>query len=62
MLAVLNKYKIFLILVTLILLIVLAWLVIDGLGKNKTPSRGVFVLEHSICSGLVEGGVPTCSR
>jgi hypothetical protein len=62
MLAVLNKYKIFLILITLILLIVLAWLIIDGQGRNKTPTRGVFVLNQSSFSMLSDGGVNGCSR
>ena len=56
MLAVLNRYRIFLVILTLILLVVLIWLFLAGQGKSKVPSRGVFVLEHRIETELEGGG------
>ena len=51
MLAILNKYKIlFIILLSLVILAVLLWLAVSALGQDKTPSRGVFVLEGPLKS------------
>lgn len=46
MLAVINRYKLFLIILSLILLTVLLWLFISGQEGEGDPSRGVFVLEY----------------
>jgi len=45
MLAVLNKYKLLFIIISFLLLAVLLWMFFFGQGKDKIPSRGVFVLE-----------------
>ena len=50
MLAILNKYKILFIILSLVLLAVLLWLAVSALGRDKTPSRGVFVLEGPLKS------------
>ncbi|HEX2947713.1 MAG TPA: hypothetical protein VHT96_17380 [Clostridia bacterium] len=44
MLAILNRYKLFLIIMTLIVLAVLIILFITSQNNEKIPSRGVFVL------------------
>lgn len=48
MLAVLSRYKLFLIILTLIVLAVLIFLFISGQNSEKIPSRGVFVLHGSL--------------
>lgn len=50
MLAVLNRYKLFLIILTLIVLAVLIFLFVSGQNSGKIPSRGVFVLAGSLFS------------
>ncbi len=54
MLAVLDRYKAFLIFVSVIVLAILLWLFISAKDGNKLPSRGVFVLCRMI--GAKEGG------
>lgn len=51
MLAVINRYKLFLIILSLILLAVLLWMFISGQGSDSDPSRGVFVLAHFLKQG-----------
>lgn len=46
MLAVLNKHKTLLIILSFILLASLIWLFIAGQGRDKDPTRGVFVLNN----------------
>ena len=46
MLAVLNKHKTLLIILSLILLALLFWLFIAGQSRDKDPIRGVFVLNN----------------
>ncbi len=48
MLAILDRYKIFLITLAVIALIVLLWMFISAQSGNKTPSRGVFVILRMI--------------
>lgn len=48
MLAVLNRYRAFLIILMLIVVAVLIWLFISAQSSDKTPSRGVFVLEWPV--------------
>ena len=48
MLAVLNKYKLFLIILTLVVLAVLIFLFISAQSGEKVPTRGVFVLLGSL--------------
>ena len=55
MLAVLNRYRVFFIILSLILLAILLWMVITGLDKDKVPSRGVFVLAGSVKNTITEG-------
>lgn len=56
MLAILNKYKILFIILSLVLLAVLLWLAVSALGRDKTPSRGVFVLEGPVKSIMTSEG------
>ena len=44
MLAVINRYKVFLIIITLTLLAVMIWLIAAGDAEKGDPSKGVFVL------------------
>jgi cell division protein FtsN len=44
MLAILNRYKLFLIILTLIVLTVLILLFITSQNNDKIPTRGVFVM------------------
>lgn len=44
MLAVLDRYKAFLIVLTFIALVILLWFFISARDGDKVPSRGVFVL------------------
>ncbi|MEN6313568.1 MAG: hypothetical protein ABFD25_04885 [Clostridiaceae bacterium] len=46
MLAIINRYKLFLIIIALVLLAVLIWMIAAGQGEKGDPSRGVFVLSH----------------
>jgi hypothetical protein len=55
MLAVLNRYKIFIIILMGVILAALLWMLISGLGKNKIPSRGVFVMQKLIENRISEG-------
>ncbi len=48
MLAILNKYKLFLIILTLIVLAVLILLFVTSQNNEKIPSRGVFVMAGSL--------------
>jgi len=50
MLAILNRYKLFLIILTLIVLTVLIILFITSQSNEKIHSRGVFVMIGSIFS------------
>lgn len=54
MLAVLDRYKAFLIILSVIVLAILLWLFISAQDGDKLPSRGVFVLNRMI--GAEEGG------
>lgn len=54
MLAVLDRYKAFLIILVVIAMAILLWLLISAQDGDKAPSRGVFVLCRTIGSG--EGG------
>ena len=64
MFAVLNRYryKVFLVILALFLLIMLLWLHITGQGKEKAPSKGVFVsggaalnIREKECGKIAEG-------
>lgn len=55
MLAVLDRYKAFLIILSVIALTILLWLFISAQDKDKVPSRGVFVL-HQIDAQEGVGG------
>ncbi len=48
MLAVLNRYKLFFIILTLIALAILIMLFITSQNSEKIPSRGVFVMVGSL--------------
>ncbi len=48
MLAVLNRYKLFLIVLTLIVLAILIILFVTSRTNEKVPSRGVFVMIGSL--------------
>lgn len=60
MLAVLDRYKAFLIILSVIVLAILLWLFIGAQDGDKLPSRGVFVLNRMI--GAEEEVVLDCSR
>jgi len=47
MLAVLNRYRLFLVILIIIIIAALIWAYIMVQGGNKTPSRGVFVVEQT---------------
>lgn len=57
MLAVLNRYKVILILLSIVLFILILWLFIAGAGKNKKPVRGVFVIEQRAEEYLLKGEI-----
>lgn len=46
MLAILNRYKVYLILLSVVLFILILWLLITEAGRSKEPTRGVFVIEQ----------------
>jgi len=46
MLAILNRYKVLFILLSIILFILALWLFITEAGRNERPTRGVFVIEQ----------------
>lgn len=54
MLAVLDRYKAFLIILSVIALAILLWLLISMRDVDKTPSRGVFVMSRIV--GSAKGG------
>lgn len=54
MLAVLERYKAFVIILAVVALVILLWLLISAQDSDKTPSRGVFVLCRMV--GLARGG------
>ncbi|NLK86334.1 MAG: hypothetical protein GX279_02440 [Clostridiaceae bacterium] len=56
MLAVINRYKVFFIIIALIVLAVLSWLLLSTRGSSKIPSKGVFVLRCQQEIKCQEGG------
>lgn len=46
MLAILNRYKVIFILLSIILFILALWFLITESGRNERPTRGVFVIEQ----------------
>lgn len=46
MLAVINRYKVFFIILGLIIAAALVWLVLSAARDSSIPSKGVFVLRH----------------
>jgi high-affinity Fe2+/Pb2+ permease len=46
MLAVINRYKVFFIILAFIALAILVWLLLSARSDSRIPSKGVFVLEH----------------
>ena len=56
MLAVLSRYKLFLVILLLIITAALIWLYIAVQGTSKTPTRGVFVMEQTVNDYSSEGG------
>lgn len=46
MMEVLHRYRLFIIVISLILFILLFWLFLSGQNAGKVPSRGVFVIRE----------------
>ncbi len=56
MLAVINRYKVFFIILAFIALAALVWLLLSTQGNSKVPSKGVFVFSQAAGSIVQEGG------
>lgn len=56
MLAVIYRYKVFLIILALIILSALIWLLLSAQGSSRVPSKGVFVSSQTADSIGTEGG------
>ncbi len=56
MLAVINRYKVFFIILACIALAALVWLLLSTQSNSKAPSKGVFVMSRTAVCTVQEGG------
>ncbi len=57
MLAVINRYKVFFIILGFIALGILVWLVLSAHSDSRIPSKGVFVVNRMYKGTVTEGGI-----
>lgn len=57
MLAVINRHKVIFIIMTIIIMVLLAWLFMGNQQTDDIPSRGVFVLDNILPQDMQGGGI-----
>ncbi|NLV36123.1 MAG: hypothetical protein GXY17_05545 [Clostridiaceae bacterium] len=57
MLAVINRHKVIFIIMTIIIMVLLAWLFMGNQQTDNIPSRGVFVLDNILPQDMQGGGI-----